>query len=138
MTISFVSHDYEQQIKNKSALKKWLQTVAKKEKKAIGEITYIFTNDEYLYGLNKKYLNHNALTDIITFDYSEDGKLTGDIFISIERVKENAKKFKIDFDEELHRVMVHGVLHLAGYKDKTKAARSMMRKKEDSSLALIK
>jgi len=138
MTISFVSHEFNQRITNKAELKKWLQAVAKSEKKSIGDLTYIFTGDDYLHDLNKKYLHHNTLTDIITFDYSEDGILNGDIFISIERVKENALKFKATFKEELYRVMVHGLLHLAGYTDKTKAAKAIMRKKENEALVAFK
>ena len=134
MAISFVSHEFSQRITNKAELKKWLQAVAKSEKKSIGDLTYIFTGDDYLHDLNKKYLHHNTLTDIITFDYSEDGILNGDIFISIERVKENALKFKATFKEELYRVMVHGLLHLAGYTDKTKATQAKMRKKENEAL----
>lgn len=138
MTISFVSHEFNQRITNKAELKKWLQAVAKSEKKSIGDLTYIFTGDDYLHDLNKKYLHHNTLTDIITFDYSEDGILNGDIFISIERVKENALKFKATFKEELYRVMVHGLLHLAGYTDKTKATQAKMRKKENEALVAFK
>ncbi len=137
MAISFLNYEGTQHIKNKQALKKWLLAVAKSEKKSIGELTYIFTTDDYLFNLNKKYLHHNTLTDIITFDYSEDGKLAGDIFISVERVKENARQFKISFEDELHRVMVHGVLHLAGYTDKTKVAKATMRKKENAALARL-
>jgi rRNA maturation RNase YbeY len=134
MAISFLNYECTLHIKNKAALKKWLAAVSKSEKKSIHELTYVFTTDDYLFNLNKKYLHHNTLTDIITFDYSEDGKLTGDIFISVDRVKENAKQFKISFEDELHRVMVHGVLHLAGYTDKTKVAKQLMRKKEDGAL----
>ena len=138
MAILFVSHEFSQRITNKAELKKWLQAVAKSEKKSIGDLTYIFTGDDYLHDLNKKYLHHNTLTDIITFDYSEDGILNGDIFISIERVKENALKFKATFKEELYRVMVHGLLHLAGYTDKTKATQAKMRKKENEALVAFK
>lgn len=112
--------------------------VAKSEKKLIHQLTYIFTTDDYLFNLNKKHLHHNTLTDIITFDYSENGELAGDVFISVERVKENAEKFNTSFTDELHRVMVHGLLHLAGYNDKSKTAKAVMRKKEDSSLAKFK
>jgi probable rRNA maturation factor len=110
----------------------------KKEKKGIGDLTYVFCSDEYLLSLNQKFLNHNTLTDIITFDYSEAKTLSGEIYISIERVAENAEKFKVAFEDELHRVMIHGVLHLAGYKDKRPAEKALMRKKEEASLSLRK
>jgi probable rRNA maturation factor len=115
----------------------WIKLVAQKEKRSIKEINYIFCSDAYLLQLNQGFLNHNTLTDIITFDNSEDKKnLEGEIYISIDRVKENALKFENSFEAELHRVMIHGVLHLIGYKDKKPADKSLMRKKEDACLSL--
>jgi probable rRNA maturation factor len=134
MAISFLNYECTLHIKNKTALKKWLAAVAKDEKRAIDELTYVFTTDDYLFNLNKKYLHHNTLTDIITFDYSKDGRLAGEVFISVDRVKENAKQFKFSFDDELHRVMVHGVLHLAGYTDKTPKKKLEMTRKENAAL----
>ncbi len=117
--------------------KSWLKQVIRTENKKLGELNYIFCSDAFLADINLQYLNHTTLTDIITFDTSEDGHLIkGEIYISIERVKENATKFKVSFDQELHRVMVHGVLHLLGYSDKTSQQKKIMRKKEDAYLSL--
>ncbi len=115
----------------------WIKEVARREKKTIKEINYIFCSDEYLLQLNQGFLNHKTLTDIITFDNSE-GKngLEGEIYISIERVQENAIKFNTEFEDELHRVMIHGVLHLIGYKDKKPSEKALMRKKEEACLSL--
>jgi rRNA maturation RNase YbeY len=123
----------EDQEKNISA---WIQKVVELEKHTIGCINYIFCSDEYLHNINLSHLKHDTYTDIITFDYCENNIITTDIFISVDRVKENAKKFKKTFIEELCRVMVHGVLHLVGYKDKTKTEQTIMREKEDFYLTL--
>lgn len=109
----------------------WLKDVAACEDKTIEHITYIFCNDQYLLDLNQSYLQHDTLTDIITFPYKEGDFLESDIFISIERVKENAQLYHVQFKHELCRVMVHGLLHLMGYKDKTSAEKNVMRSKED-------
>ncbi len=129
--ISFSTIEIKFVLQNKLEVKNWVKSVLDQEGRKAGDLTYIFCSDEYLGIINKKYLKHNTLTDIITFDYSEGGKLSGDILISIERVKENAATFKISFEKELGRVMVHGILHLVGYKDKTKVDKEQMRKKED-------
>ena len=115
--------------------KKWLNEVISNEAKEEGDITYIFCNDDYLLEKNIRFLNHNTLTDVITFDYCEGNSVSGDVFISIERVKENSKVFKVDFLTELNRVMVHGLLHLLGYKDKTERESNLMRKKENYYLS---
>ena len=115
--------------------KKWLNQVISNEDKEEGDITYIFCDDDYLLEKNIRFLNHNTLTDVITFDYCEGNTVSGDIFISIERVKENSEVFKVDFLTELNRVMVHGLLHLLGYKDKTKRESNIMRKKENYYLS---
>ena len=115
--------------------KKWLNQVISNEAKQEGDITYIFCNDDYLLEKNIRFLNHNTLTDVITFDYCEGNSVGGDIFISIERVKENSEVFKVDFLTELNRVMVHGLLHLLGYKDKTERESNLMRKKENYYLS---
>ena len=101
------------------------------------QVCYIFCSDEYLYNLNQEYLNHDTYTDIITFPYSEPPLVEGDIFISIDRVKENASQFGAPFEQELHRVMIHGVLHLCGYSDKSPDEEALMRKKEDEALQLL-
>ena len=160
MPINFFTQDIKFTPKNKTALRKWLHGVTKKETATIAELNYIFCSDEYLLELNKKHLNHNTLTDIITFDNSVHGQqspvhrkktanskpwtvdrglstISGDIFISIPRVKENAKKYDVTFQHELHRVMVHGLLHLLGYKDKKPAHKKEMTAKEDYYLRQI-
>jgi len=116
-------------------LRKWITSTVDGKKNRIEEINYIFCSDNYLLELNKKFLNHHFYTDIITFDNSSEGKkISADIFISIERVKANAEKFNTAFNDELHRVMIHGILHLLGYKDKTKKDVGEMRRKEDECL----
>ena len=115
--------------------KKWLNQVISNEAKEEGDITYIFCDDDYLHEKNIRFLNHNTLTDVITFDYCEGNSVSGDIFISIERVKENSEIFKVDFLTELNRVMVHGLLHLLGYKDKTRRESNLMRRKENYYLS---
>lgn len=154
MSINFFSRDIKFALKNKTAIKSWIKETIEQEQKSPGEINCIFCNDGYLLSLNKKYLKHNTLTDIITFDYSSDIKkspvfpregslinssrlISGDIFISIPRVKENAKKFNTPFETELSRVLVHGVMHLCGYGDKTKKEKQIMRKKEEEYLLLL-
>lgn len=115
----------------------WINRIVKSERYTVREINYIFCSDEYLNKINVEFLNHKSLTDIITFDNSsKKGVIESDIYISIERVKENTIKFNTSFLDELNRVMIHGVLHLLGYKDKTDRAKSQMRKKEDACLAL--
>ena len=116
--------------------KKWLNQVISNEDKLLGDITYIFRNDDYLLKKNIQFLNHNTLTDVITFDYCKGNSVSGDIFISIERVKENSENFKVDFLSELNRVLVHGLLHLLGYKDKTKEDVKIMRAKENYYLSI--
>ena len=133
--ISFSTVDIAYNLKNKFKVKNWVKSILETEGKSAGDITYVFCTDEYLLGMNEKYLKHDTLTDIITFDYSEKGKLSGDIFISIERVKENSVSFNTTLNQELGRVMAHGVLHLSGYKDKNHEDKKMMRSKEDLYLA---
>ena len=135
--ITFLTEDITFGLKEKLRHKAWLKDTAKAEGFAIGELNYIFCSDAYLLDINQKYLGHDTLTDIVTFDNSEDHKMIeGDIFISIERVRENAIKFDTDATE-LKRVMVHGLLHLIGYKDKDKAQKELMRNKENEHLKNI-
>lgn len=110
---------------------KWIIDVIGSYGFEVGDISYIFCDDEYLFQINQQYLNHDDLTDIISFDYSEDKLISGDIFISVERVKENANQFKVDFQHELLRVMCHGILHFIGFKDKNKKDQLEMTKNED-------
>jgi rRNA maturation RNase YbeY len=111
--------------------------VIQSESKKEGDINYVFCDDDYLVGINLQYLNHNTLTDIISFDYSVGNELHGDIFISIQRVRENAIEFDVAFEEELKRVIVHGVLHYCGYKDKSAKDKKEMRLKEDEKIKLF-
>jgi len=123
-------------LSNKKALRIWLNNCAKAENQIIDELNYIFCSDNHLLEINKKFLNHDFYTDVISFDYSEDENITGDIFISYERVKENARDFSIPIKDELHRVIIHGLLHLMGYSDKTTPQKSEMKSKEDFYLSL--
>ncbi len=138
MAIAFSNSNIVFKLKDKTKLKTWIGEVIKKEKKLIGNLSYVMTSDEELLQINQKYLHHNTFTDIITFDYCEDKEISGEIFISIDRVKDNAEKLGLDFEEELHRVIIHGVLHLCGYKDKTKIDSDNMRRLEDKALRLLK
>ena len=119
-----------QKINNSKAISLWLIDVAKKEGKEIGELVYVLCKDDYLLKKNIQFLNHNTLTDVITFNYCKEGLINGDILISTERVEENSKEFNVDYLTELQRVMVHGLLHLLGYKDKSKEDLRIMRAKE--------
>jgi probable rRNA maturation factor len=135
--IHFFTEDTTYQLRQRREIRSWLNTLAIKEKYSILELNYIFCSDEYLLQMNKDFLGHDYYTDVITFDNSElKGKIEGDIFISIDRVRDNAKLQQTTLKDELHRVLAHGLLHLTGYKDKTKEESSLMRKKEDTSLAL--
>ena len=124
--------DLEDEIKTA----KWLEFCIDQENKELGEVCYIFCDDPYLLEKNVKYLKHNTLTDIISFDYSMDDFISGDIFISIERVIDNAKDFNKSFKDELHRVMIHGILHYCGFKDSSPEEKKVMRSKEDYYLSL--
>ena len=127
-------------LKHKAILKNWLKKVAEGEGYQQGELTYVFCDDNYLLNVNQEFLAHDYFTDIITFDYClpDDPKRSGDLLISVERVKDNALKEKVTFDNELHRVMVHGLLHLCGYKDKNKTQKANIRKQEDKWLKVLK
>ncbi|TPD71930.1 rRNA maturation RNase YbeY [Flavobacterium microcysteis] len=134
--ISF-NYETEFELPNENEIEKWLSEVIVSESKKEGDINYIFCDDEYLHEINVKYLDHDTLTDIISFDYSIGNELHGDIFVSIERVADNAKDFNVSFDEELKRVLAHGILHFAGYKDKSEADELKMRSKEDEKIAMF-
>jgi len=128
-----ISFNYETQFKldNEEAISKWISSVIISEELKQGDINYVFCNDDYLLKLNNEFLNHNTLTDILSFDDSIGKILHGDVFISIDRVKDNAAIFKVTFLEELNRVMVHGILHYCGYKDKLEEDSKQMRSKEN-------
>lgn len=119
-------------------IKSWIIDTAEEEKMAVGCLNFIFCDDEYLHKINVEYLNHDTYTDIITFDNSTKDEISSDIFISVERVRENAALYDGGFEAELHRVMIHGVLHLLGYKDKTAPEQAVMSSKEDFYLSLRK
>ena len=116
---------------------KWLEEIILSEEKKLGDINYIFCDDDYLLQLNEQYLDHDTLTDIISFDYSVGNELHGDIYISIERVFDNALDFAVSTDEELRRVMAHGILHYCGFKDKEETDTALMRQKEDEKIAMF-
>ncbi len=124
--------DFE--LKNSIKLQKWISETIISEGYELGELLYIFCDDEYLHKLNIEYLNHDTLTDVISFDYNIGKIINGEIYISVERVAENAIDFKTDFENELHRVMIHGVLHFCGYKDKSDTEERIMRQKEEECL----
>jgi rRNA maturation RNase YbeY len=134
-----ISFNYESdfQLANEEFYEDWISRVIASENKEEGEISYIFCDDEYLHKINVEYLNHDDLTDIISFDYSEGNILHGDIFISVERVQDNANDFNVSFEEELKRVIIHGILHYCGYKDKTDADAALMRSKEEEKILLF-
>ena len=124
-------------LKERGKLKCFINSLIAKEKKNLNNLNYIFCNDNTLLEINRKYLNHNFYTDVISFDLSSSRKeILADIYISVDRIRENAKSFKITMEEELHRVMLHGLLHLCGYNDKTEVQRQLIRKKEDFYLNL--
>jgi len=136
-TIFFHTEEITFIIKNKKGLRNWLSELAETEQKIIGELNYIFCSDEYLLKVNKDHLNHDYYTDVITFDYCENDIISGDIFISVDRIKDNAKTFKKTIANELNRVMAHGLLHLMGYKDKSEEDEKEMREMEEFSLNLL-
>lgn len=134
-----INFNYESDfiLDNEEAIAAWLSAVIVSEKKKEGEINYIFCDDEYLHKINVEYLNHDTLTDIISFDYSVGNELNGDVFVSVERVQDNANDFNVSFEDELKRVLVHGILHYCGYKDKGDEEERLMRLKEDEKIAMF-
>lgn len=131
-----INFNYETKflLENESRIGSWISEVIASEGCVLEEVNYIFCDDEYLHKLNLEFLNHDTLTDIISFDYSVKKNIQGDIFISVERVADNAKDFNVAFSEELNRVIVHGILHYCGYKDKSEADEKLMREKENHYL----
>lgn len=134
-----INFNYETDFKldSEEQISKWITSTILSEVFKIEEINYVFCDDKYLHKLNVEFLNHDTLTDIISFDYSVGKIIQGDIFISLERVNDNAKDFKVSFEDELHRVIIHGVLHYCGYKDKTDADAKLMREKENYYLSQL-
>lgn len=134
MAIHFHEKEVSVGIKNKNLLKKWLKDLIVQEHASPGQINIVFTSDSNVLELNRNYLSRNYLTDIITFDCSDNQAIAGDLFISITRVKENSESFDVTFNKELKRVIVHGILHLLGYGDRTETEKSLMRQMEDRYL----
>jgi len=134
-----ISFNYETdfELGNELLFSNWINKIIESENKLEGEINYIFCDDDYLHKINLQYLNHDTLTDIISFDYSEGNFLQGDIFISIERVQDNATDFNISLLDELKRVMAHGILHYCGYKDKSAEEEKIMRQKEEEKMKMF-
>lgn len=136
-TINFFTEDVSYTLKNKTAIRQWIKNAIKLEGFKAGEISFILCSDDYLHKINIEYLDHDTYTDIITFDNSEEeNRITGDIFISLERIQENAGKFKVPVQDELHRVIIHGILHLCGYLDKSPKDKKLMTANEDKYLSL--
>ena len=136
LDIHFFREDIEADLPSE-ATKQWVSKIIDQHDKQLNTLNFIFCSDTFLHQLNLEYLHHDTYTDIVTFDNSEDDKeIEGDIFISLERISDNSNNFKIPFDEELHRVMIHGVLHLLGFGDKTEKEQQLMRNKENECLAL--
>lgn len=134
-----ISFNYETNflLENEEQYEVWISRIIESEGFDEGEINYIFCDDEYLHKINVEYLDHDTLTDIISFDYTVGNLVQGDIFISIERVQDNANDFNVSFDEELKRVLSHGVLHYCGYKDKTPKDEALMRSKEEEKMQMF-
>ncbi len=134
-----ISFNYETdfELSDESYYQQWLSTVIFSENKVEGEISYIFCDDDYLHKINLEYLQHDTLTDVISFDYTVGNELHGDIFISTERVADNAKDFNVSFENELKRVIVHGLLHFCGYNDKSEIDEAMMRDKEEEKILMF-
>ncbi len=136
MSIRFASQDIDFELFEAEKVKNWISQVIQLRGKRVGNISYLFCDDEYLLGVNQQYLNHDTYTDIITFDYVAADLISGDIMISIDRVGENASQFEVPFELELRRVIIHGVLHLLGQGDKSDDEATEMRRQEEESLAL--
>lgn len=136
--ISFFYEDIDFKLPKINKSRKWIKSIIENETFHLNYINYIFCSDIYLHNINIKYLDHDTLTDIITFDYTEERTLEGEIYISIDRVRDNAKELGHEFDSELRRVMAHGILHMMGYKDKSEEEKAIMRRKEDSCISLYR
>ena len=131
------NYETDFQLENESKYEDWIDSIIESEDKEPGEINYIFCDDDYLLEINKQYLDHDTLTDIISFDYCIGDLISGDIFISIDRVKDNAQEYDVSFNNELLRVMSHGILHYCGYKDKTQDEQLLMRTKEQEKINMF-
>ena len=137
MEITFQSEGVRHPQINENKLSQWIESVANKHDREIGEISYLFCDDEKILEVNQEYLNHDFFTDIITFDYSEENTISGDIIISLQTVESNSQMYKTEYTEELHRVIIHGILHLCGLNDLTEEEENAMRDAEDSALEML-
>jgi len=138
MPITFFSEQVQFTLKNKIKIRNWIINSIENEQCILGSINYIFTSDNYLLNVNKEYLNHDYFTDIITFNYCQENLINGDIYISIDTVENNSQRFDVSFLDELHRVMIHGVLHLIGFDDITEEQKQIMKQKENEYLERVK
>ncbi|MCD7932971.1 MAG: rRNA maturation RNase YbeY [Tannerellaceae bacterium] len=137
MAITYYTEDIEMPVIKKQVVSNWIKEVAAHHGKKTGEITYIFCSDEKILEVNREYLQHDYYTDIITFDYTQGDKISGDLFISLDTVKTNAEKFNTDYNEELHRTIIHGILHLCGINDKGPGEREIMEQHENEALKIL-
>lgn len=135
--ITFHSENVKRRLNRKKTIKAWFEKIIHTEGKAVGQIAFIFCSDQFLLKMNRRHLGHDYYTDVITFNYCESNIVSGDIFISVDRVRDNAKKLGLRLEDELHRVMLHGVLHLLGFNDKSNAEKKAMRNKENYWLAKL-
>jgi len=136
--ITYITDNVKNPLNNKRIINAWIKNVAKKYGKTIGEVAYIFCNEEKILEVNRQYLQHDYYTDIITFDYCEGDTLSGDIFISIDTVRSNANEYNVSFENELYRILIHGILHLCGQDDKTAENRAEMTRKENEALEMLR
>ena len=137
MPIYFHTESVQFSFNRRNVFKKWIRVIVETHKKFTGSINIIFTSNDYLLSVNQEYLNHNYNTDVITFEYNEEKLISGDIFVSVEQVKINAESFNNSFEDELNRVVIHGVLHLLGFKDATEDEKKEIRREEDKALTLL-
>lgn len=135
--VSYYFENTDFRLKNRIRIRNWLRFVAESEIFTLGDISVIFCSDNYILDINQRFLQHDYFTDIITFDYSENGRISGDLFISVDSVRENSIEYGTEFEDELHRVIVHGILHLIGYNDHTEEEIRTMRSKENYYLSVF-
>lgn len=137
MSVNFSNGDIDFALDNEKMIKDWISEIISRHDKKLGKVNYLFCSDQMVYDMNIRFLNHDTLTDIITFDYVAGNLVSGDIVISVDRVGENATLFGSSFSHELHRVIIHGILHLLGFKDKSPENAATMRAKENESLQIL-
>lgn len=135
--IEYHTEEIEFELPDTEKVSNWILSIVSNESKILSSVNFIFCSDQYLHSINVEYLDHDTFTDIVTFQYSKHPYIEGDLFISIDRIKENANTFHVPFLKELHRVMIHGILHICGYGDKSAEEKDLMRKKENESLAIL-